>query len=84
MTTVQPSQPLVDKAPPPQGHHTAAASHLGADGIPGPALGQQQNHPGSPGILGRPVRLLARFINAVRSDVVNVMVFVMTTIIVYS
>jgi hypothetical protein len=30
------------------------------------------------------VRLFARFINAVRSDVVNVMVFVMTTIIVYN
>lgn len=52
MATVQPGQPLVDKALPPQGHHTATASNLGADGIPGPALGQQQNHPGPPGILG--------------------------------
>ena len=54
MAAVQPGHPLVSKALPPQGHKAAAASELVADGIPGPALGQQQNHSGAPGVLGPP------------------------------
>lgn len=54
MAAVQPGQPFVSKAPPPQGYKTAAASDLGTDGIPGLALGEQQNHPGTAGVLSPP------------------------------
>ena len=61
MPTVQPGQSLVGKALPPQGHKAATAPDLVADGIPGPTRGQQQNHPGAPGVFGSPRSALRSF-----------------------
>ncbi|MEO7860126.1 MAG: hypothetical protein ABIU05_06720, partial [Nitrospirales bacterium] len=70
-----PLAPARDKA--------ATARHVLADDLPGPSLGQQQNHPRPPGIFGPPGGLFARLISSIRSRFVRVIVFLMNTIIVY-